>query len=85
MDALLIQGALLTDPAASVDAARDVLVVSGRVALVAERITPQEAAEHAGAADGLDVLDARGLWLPGKSANPGGPATTVATPCKFNT
>ena len=63
MDALLIQGALLTDPAASVDAARDVLVASGRVALVAERITPQEAAELAGAADGLDLLDARGLWL----------------------
>lgn len=63
MDALLIQEALLTDPAASLDAVRDVLVVSGRVALVAERITPREATEHAGADEGLDLLEARGLWL----------------------
>ena len=56
--ALLIQNALLTDPAAGVDAERDVLVVSGRVALVAEGIKlPVDGVDEA------DVVDASGLWL----------------------
>ena len=59
MRALLIQRALLTDPAAGVDAVRDVLVVAGRVAEVAEHINPQRGA--------VDVVDASGLWLwPGR-------------------
>ena len=56
--ALLIRNALLTDPAAGLDAVRDVLVVEGRVARVAERI-----ALPADGVDTADVVDARGLWL----------------------
>ncbi len=54
MSQLLIQNALLTDPAAGVDDVRDVLVVDGRVAEVAPKLDrPADA----------DAVDADGLWL----------------------
>jgi len=61
MNELLIKNALLTDPAAGVDAVRDVLVMDGRVQMVAPRIEPVNPSGQAGAS--LTVIDAGGLWL----------------------
>ena len=54
MRPLLIQNALLTDPAAGVDDVRDLLVAEGRVAAVAPTLERPAGAE---------VVDACGLWL----------------------
>jgi len=51
---LLIQGAHLCDPAAGIDAPRDLLAIDGVVSQIAEQITP---------GPDTTVIDATGLWL----------------------
>ena len=54
MQGWLIRRARLTDPTAGLDGIRDVLIVNGRVASVAEKIAPEGS---------IGVIDADGLWL----------------------
>jgi len=51
---VLIRGGRVIDPASKLDAVRDVLVREGLVAEVGEKLS---------AADGLEVIDASGLWV----------------------
>ncbi len=63
---VLIKNARLVDPEAGIDGPRDVLVASGRVVLVSERISPDEARRTPERAEGtgpLLLIEGDGLWL----------------------
>ncbi len=54
MSAILIRGGRVIDPASKLDAVRDVLVKDGLVAEVGDKLS---------APDGVEVIDANGLWV----------------------
>ena len=54
MSDVLIRGGRVIDPASKLDAVRDVLVREGVVAEVGEKLSPS---------DGVEVIDASGLWI----------------------
>ena len=57
MTTLAICGGRLVDPAAGVDAAKDILLINGRVAEIAGSGKLKNA-------EGAEVLTRRGWWLP---------------------
>src|SRR5437660_12036655 len=71
---LVIKGGLVIDPAARINAMRDIAVVGGRIAAIESNI----------AADGAQTLDARGkLVVPGPIDGPTHPAlpSAIASSC----
>ncbi len=66
MEGILVRGARLIDPAAGVDAVRDLLTAGERVLAVADGIGPAAAKKMLPEPGSLRVVDASGLWvLPG--------------------
>jgi len=66
VSAILIRNVRLVDPAAGIDGRRDLLVLGGQVAAVADCISPEDAVGRLRGerpAGPLSVVDGQGLWL----------------------